>query len=259
MLVAEGYEVLAAVAAATPERAVAEVPLAEDGLRVGDLRVQVASTSPTVQEGAEGSVLRGGVQGQWYVARKLEDSYQILSVDNVPGPSRLTHEYRFPGKSLEMLPGGSVLIRKELYGEPEVIVDQPWAKDATGRPLPTKYLVKGDRLIQTIDVPGDATFPVVADPKLRKYWWGISYDFNKTETKKIAAGGTICAGVFAAAAALVTGPAGPIIAGACGVAAGVASWADAQGEVRLGSCTLRAGVRGSLDQNLLRGSEEGSG
>lgn len=158
MLVAEGYEALAAVAAATPERAVAEVPL------------------------------------------------------------------------LEMLPGGSVLIRKELYGEPEVIVDQPWAKDATGRPLPTKYLVKGDRLIQTIDVPGDATFPVVADPKLRKYWWGISYDFNKTETKKIAAGGTICAGVFAAAAALVTGPAGPIIAGACGVAAGVASWADAQGK-----------------------------
>lgn len=112
MLVAEGYEALAAVAAATPERAVAEVPL------------------------------------------------------------------------LEMLPGGSVLIHKELYGEPEVIVDQPWAKDATGPPLPTKYLGKGDRLIQTIDVPGDATFPVVADPKLRKYWWGISYDFNKTETKK---------------------------------------------------------------------------
>lgn len=209
---------------------VAALPLDAAGLRVGDLHVQVASGSPAMQRSAEGTVLRGDAGGQWYLARKLDDSYQILSVDNAPGSSRLTHEYRFPGKHLEKLPGGSVLIRKGMFGEPQGIIDRPWAKDATGQPLSTNYLVKGDRLIQTIDVPGDATFPVVADPKVRTYWWGISFDFNKTETKKIAAGGTTCAAVFATAAAFVSGPAGPIIAGACGVAAGIAAWADAEGK-----------------------------
>lgn len=49
-----------------------------------------------------------------------------------------------------------------------------------------------------------------------------------SDATKIAAGGAICAAVFATAAAFVSGPAGPIIAGACGVAAGIASWADAE-------------------------------
>ncbi|MEU4125890.1 hypothetical protein [Streptomyces virginiae] len=70
-------------------------------------------------------------------------------------------------------------------------IDAPWAKDANGKSVPTRYSLEGNTLIQTIETGPDTAFPVVADPH---YTWGIisgTVYFNKSETKVIALGGTV--------------------------------------------------------------------
>ncbi|RSO10727.1 hypothetical protein DMH18_11235 [Streptomyces sp. WAC 06783] len=41
----------------------------------------------------------------------------------------------------------------------------PWAKDATGKPVPTSYRIDGNTLVQTVQIADSTAFPVVADPK----------------------------------------------------------------------------------------------
>jgi len=47
------------------------------------------------------------------------------------------------------------------------LVAPPWANDAAGEPVPTRYLVEGRTLVQEVLHRG-ATYPVVADP-----WWFV--------------------------------------------------------------------------------------
>jgi hypothetical protein len=51
-----------------------------------------------------------------------------------------------------------------LNGTPVGVILAPWAKDASGQSLATAYRWSGNTLEQTVHVPADATFPVVADP-----------------------------------------------------------------------------------------------
>lgn len=77
-------------------------------------------------------------------------------------------------------------------------IEAPWAKDANGAPVPTRYRLEGSTLVQEIDTDSDTAFPVVADPK---YTWGIvtgTAYMNRAETKKIATYGAM-AGLAAGA------------------------------------------------------------
>lgn len=49
----------------------------------------------------------------------------------------------------------------------------PWALDAAGRSLATTYRWDGATLVQDVDVPADATFPVVADPAWSYTWTAV--------------------------------------------------------------------------------------
>lgn len=46
-------------------------------------------------------------------------------------------------------------------------VEPPWAMDADGEPLPTQFELDGNTLVQVVEVPEGATFPIVADPSVR--------------------------------------------------------------------------------------------
>lgn len=75
------------------------------------------------------------------------------------------YEYRFEGAELDLQGDGSVLLYQE--GALTGVVDVPWAKDANGLDVPTRYEIEGDALIQVIDhASGNYAYPVVADP-----WW----------------------------------------------------------------------------------------
>lgn len=84
----------------------------------------------------------------------------ILSSSNAP----TEHAYNMAvpqGTSVSVGPDGGVIITGQTgnasYFSP------PWAKDANGKSLPTKYEIRGTQLIQVIDHKG-AAYPVVADP-----------------------------------------------------------------------------------------------
>ena len=48
-------------------------------------------------------------------------------------------------------------------------LEAPWAVDATGQVLPTRYEIQGDTLVQHVDTEG-AVFPVAADPSFGLGW-----------------------------------------------------------------------------------------
>jgi hypothetical protein len=72
-------------------------------------------------------------------------------------------------------------------------LDAPWARDAAGRPLPTKFSLasstSGTTLVQSVDVAG-AQFPVQADPHYTWGWVTGTVYFNKRETRLLAATGS---------------------------------------------------------------------
>lgn len=99
-------------------------------------------------------------------------------------------------------PDGSVLLtREEARGERLTAeIAPPWAKDATGRSLPTWYALdsSGHVLTQHVDTAG-AVFPVAADPRLT-FGWGVYLNVTGAEAKAIAS------------AVLAIGGAGAIVA-----------------------------------------------
>ena len=101
------------------------------------------------------------------------------------------------------------------------VIDPAWAIDAAGQSVLTRYRIEGTTLIQVID-HHDATYPVVGDPKLKGCrWWEI---WCHEPIKRCTSTGTKAAVVGAVGggvAAIWTGPAVPLAAGAGGIAGAV--------------------------------------
>lgn len=105
-------------------------------------------------------------------------------------------------------------------------IDAPWAFDATGSPIATNYRIEGQSLIQEVHPTEDATYPIVADPKVTYTWWNRTVYFNKQETLMIAASAGGCASV----AGLIPEPTvSKVIAATCGLLSAYASGIAASG------------------------------
>ncbi|MFF0570986.1 hypothetical protein ACFYT7_25610 [Streptomyces sp. NPDC004041] len=134
----------------------------------------------------------------------------LLTLKNDKAPSIQRFELHLPAgtDAVDNGKGGYDLIRPGDDGRPATAVgtiDAPWAKDAHGKDVPTRYRLEGDTLIQTIDTHSGTAYPVVADPK---FDWGIvtgTLYFNKSETRKAVESG----GFLTAAAAMIPGPGAP--------------------------------------------------
>lgn len=78
------------------------------------------------------------------------------------------HEYRFAlslptGAGATVEPDGSVAVRSaagDLLGGYE----SPWAYDALGSPVETRFTLDGNTLVQTVEFDQATAFPVIADP-----------------------------------------------------------------------------------------------
>lgn len=85
-------------------------------------------------------------------------------------------------------------------GEDLGIVAAPWAYDAQGVEVPTRFAVNGNTIVQVVDHQGgDFTYPITADPKWKNcnYYTATCVTFSKSETKKIANASVGAAGVAA--------------------------------------------------------------
>ncbi|WP_419554174.1 hypothetical protein [Candidatus Poriferisodalis sp.] len=87
----------------------------------------------------------------------------LLVIDNHEAPTEYRFENAVPeGHTAELQPDGSVRFF-DADGNESGGIASPWAIDANGEEVPTRYTLDGTTLIQAIDHEG-AAYPVVADP-----------------------------------------------------------------------------------------------
>ncbi|MGV3016877.1 hypothetical protein [Rothia sp. 88186D007BW] len=92
----------------------------------------------------------------------------VTTIEEASAPQEYTYNLELPDDaSLELLEDGMVLVR-DAEGNFVAGVAAPWAKDANGTDVPTRYEIRGSSLVQVIehDTPG-VDYPVTADP-----FWG---------------------------------------------------------------------------------------
>ncbi|MEZ0096056.1 hypothetical protein [Streptacidiphilus sp. EB129] len=124
------------------------------------------------------------------VVQPLADGVRVLVVEAAP----TTRELRFPltlpsGAFLAPQDDGAVSVDAPVGNGAVGAVGEfqsPWAKDANGKALPTRYRIEGKTLVQTVTATAATAYPIVADPH---YTWGIvtgTVYFDKAETATIA-------------------------------------------------------------------------
>ena len=103
------------------------------------------------------------------VAKNDGSLQMVTKIDNRDAPTEYKYVMGVPqGAKLVHQEDGSVLILDN-NGKIISAVSKPWAVDARGTPVDTKYVIQGNELIQVIDhTSQDYKYPIVADP-----WMGI--------------------------------------------------------------------------------------
>ncbi|MGP5397692.1 hypothetical protein [Arthrobacter rhombi] len=108
---------------------------------------------------------------------KSDGSVQITTViDDKTAPTRYDYETSVLGAaSIKEIENGSLAFLDE-EGEFLAGIAPAWAKDATGKDVPTRYQVRGMTVVQIVDHDkiADVEYPVIADP-----WLGVDL-FSKT-------------------------------------------------------------------------------
>ena len=156
-----------------------------------------------------------------------DGSIQILTViDDASAPTEFAYPISVPGGARLSATddGGAVVLDADGLVVAEIAA--PWATDARGASVATRYEIRGSTLIQHVahDAAG-VVYPVVADPTLSYLWWGIASKLTRAETKALAARISTSASGIAAFCGFV-----PVVAArvACGVGIAwrIASWID---------------------------------
>ncbi|MEV0256988.1 hypothetical protein AB0H82_22355 [Streptomyces sp. NPDC050732] len=88
----------------------------------------------------------------------------------------------------------------------------PWAKDATGKPIPTSYRIDGNTLIQSVRTTNSTAFPVVADPK----WVNDAAKGTAMGLASGCVGGAVAGGGAGCIPGAVAGGLGGAVAGVVG-------------------------------------------
>lgn len=120
-----------------------------------------------------------------------------LRLTTVLKDGRAPEEFRYDlslpaGASLRPLTNGSVDV-VGFDGHLVASVNKPWAFDATGSAVPTRYRVEGSVLIQRVEHRG-AVYPVVADPSIDFGLTSATITLNPKDQRIILSGGGVAAG-----------------------------------------------------------------
>jgi hypothetical protein len=135
-----------------------------------------------------------------------------IAIGDAAAPKDYAFQIGAPGDRLALQPNRGVVVT-DPSGRFVNFVQAPWARDASGKSLPTSYAVKDNLLIQHVETRG-ASFPVVADPLTGCGVGYCSLYFNRSETHDIATAGIPALG----GATIACGVLGPEAIAACGIA-----------------------------------------
>lgn len=183
--------------------------------------VDVVPTTPVsgvTDEATGASVYDGPTYGTVTGVGSDGANASFIVIKDAAAPTTYEFTIGEEGNTLAAADGGRVQV---LDSEGAVInyLQAPWARDANGKDLPTRYTFKaGTNVItQTVDTTG-AEFPVTADPSMGCGVGWCSVYFSRAETRAIAAGGGTAVGSITAACALIGGR---IAGGACAALSGL--------------------------------------
>lgn len=133
----------------------------------------VESLSPT----ATGiSHIEAAADASEFLVQPLDQGFRILDI--IPDSSA-SNEFSFKihaptGTKLVQSLGS---IRLELGDDILGVIRAPWAVDAHGTPLETRYILNGFTVTQVIETSSETAYPVVADPA-----WGYAVTYSQTNT-----------------------------------------------------------------------------
>ena len=175
------------------------VPLAESptgAVRRGRVPIETAGgASVALQLPASGTATR--VDGRFHLSASRDASLAVaptatgtqvlIGIDSAAAPA--TYDFGLRGDvSPRPAPDGGI----DLIGKDGVVVAQverPWAVDARGRHVPTRYELRGSTVRQVVEHrTRDVAYPVVADPKVKFCSLGtaVCVKFGKKDTARIA-------------------------------------------------------------------------
>jgi len=136
------------------------------------------------------TVWQNVMDGVSYASRTVSGgTQQFIHIAGSQAPTSFTFSVA-DGYTAESGPDGSVILVNPA-GQPTSLIAPPWAKDATGKSVPTRYEIanSGNSLIQVVEHRASGvTYPVVADPWFSWYWWGYTVRFSRWETQVIGSG-----------------------------------------------------------------------
>lgn len=196
-------------------------------VETGGINFGLPSTSDALTV-IDGSAVIDGTKDTKVVVNALPDGVRILTVLESPDADT-TIDFQVDAHMFQKADGTIVLENDE--GEVAGFIEAPWAVDAAGNEVPTHYEVGDGRLKQIVEITDEVTFPVTADPTRRRRWFGYTFYFNRSETRQVATGASLCRLVLGR-----LGTIGRAISVYCGVYRSVANSA-----VRNGKC-LRINV-----------------
>jgi hypothetical protein len=123
-----------------------------------------------------------------------DGSVQILTTitdENAPTEYTYVVEAASAGGLVLSKDGGVDVVGADGFVVSHVLA--PWAVDADGRSVPTRFVVDGSTLTQVVDHGLGVVYPVVANPKFTSTWWNKTLYFNMTESAVVASGGATAA------------------------------------------------------------------
>ncbi|MCP3424684.1 hypothetical protein NBM05_01200 [Rothia sp. AR01] len=130
-------------------------------------------TSPAAHDASRGVASPDGVityptQGSHIHSLIPTDSgvQQLITLIDESAPDRYVYDLTLnPEHIIEPQDDGSIHINRP-DGSLETAIAAPWAQDASGRDIPTRFEIKDDQLVQFIDhqKAENVAYPIVADP-----------------------------------------------------------------------------------------------
>ncbi len=119
---------------------------------------------------------------------------EAVTLEDASAPSTYSFPVALPaGEFLSANPDGSVSVMRSFSGGSISVGEflAPWAKDATGTPVPTSYSVVGDTLVQNVETTPSTVFPVVADPMFVSIGYnGVTIRLTLNEQRFLVGGGS---------------------------------------------------------------------
>jgi len=182
-----------------------QVPDASGDLVIGDggaddLRTALPSDAAIEAEG-QAFVAEGAKGDVDLTVVPLADGVQIvLGIDSPDAPTEYAFDLSRDGGVVPTLLDSGAVSLAGGSGEDMGLIEAPWAYDADGVAVPTRFEVRGSTLVQVVDhASGDVTYPVTADPSFKSCnaFMATCVTFTKGETRTIAHASVGAAGVGA--------------------------------------------------------------